>query len=322
MIPAKLDSGRTGRTLLFHRGRVLPACLAALTLATGGCVVGTQRFEAKVREADALRDALASVNRENTILDARTEALTRALAEEREASEQCAARAREREEELRKLREDYEAASRNYEGTRITREQFITELLEKEKASGKRIQEWNNRALACEAERETLRANSASMKGTIAELEQRVEETADAIALRMERDILVGRVERLTEEKRVAEREREARFATLSRELSAISTEVEASPSGPVMRLRIPGKLLREPGSRELSKAADQVLRAVAASAAAFPTASIVVTAEEPETAESIRALLAREKNLSGERIRLSPGGKEKRAAELLLIVP
>jgi len=307
---------------LFHRGRVLPVCLAALTLATGGCVVGTQRFEAKVREADALRDALASLNREKSILDARTEALSSALAGEKEASERCAARAREREAELQKLREDYDAASRNYEGTRITREQFITELLEKEKASGKRIQEWNNRSLACEAERETLRADSASMQRKIAELEKRVEETPDGIALRMERDILVGRVERLTEEKRVAERERGARFTTLSRELAAISPEVDASPFGPVMRLRIPGKLLRETGAPVLSPPAGAILRAVAASAAAFPTASIVVAAEEPEIAESIRAQLAREKNLSGERILLSPGGREKGSAELLLIVP
>lgn len=301
---------------------MLPVCLAALTLATSGCVVATSRFDAKVREADALRDALASVNREKTALEARTEALSGKLAEEKAASDQCAARAREREEELRKLREEYEATSRNYEGTRITREQFITELLEKEKASGKRIQEWNTRALACEADRETLRTDSASMKQKIAALEKRIEETPDMIALRMERDILAGRVERLKEEKRLAERERGARFAKLSRELSAISSEVSASPVGPVLRLRIPGKLLRENGTRELSNPATAILHAVAASAAALPAASIVVAAEEPETAESIRALLARETNLSGERILLAPEGREKGSAELLLIVP
>ena len=301
---------------------MLPACLAALTLVTGGCVVAASRFEAKAREADALRDALASVNREKHASDARTEELARALAGEQEASEQCASRAREREEEFRKLREEYDSASRNYEGTRITREQFISELLEKEKTSGERIREWTTRAMDCEAERESLRTESASLKRTIADLERRTEETPDRIALRMERDILAGRVERLSEERRVAERERGDRFASLSRELSAISPEVEASPVGPVMRLRIPGSLLRERGAGDLSDSAGAVLRAFAASAAALPTASIVVAAEEPEIAESIRALLAGEKNLSGERILLSPGGREKGSAELLLIVP
>ena len=307
---------------MFQYGRVLPACLAALLLFPGGCVVATSRFEAKVREADALRDALASVNREKNALEARTEAISRALAEEKAGAEKCADRAREREEELRKLREEYDSTSRNYEGTRITREQFITELLEKEKASGRRIQEWNARALACEGERETLRTESASMRKKIADLERRIEETPDALALRMERDILVGRVERLTEERRVAERERGNRFTALSRQLSAISPEVEASPDGAVMRLRIPPTLLRGSGSPELSTPAVAILRAVASSAAGLPTASIVVASEEPDIAESIRAHLVREKDLPGERVLLSPGGREKGSAELLLIVP
>lgn len=300
----------------------MPACLAAMTLATAGCVVGASRFDAKVREADALRDALASVNREKNAVDARTVVLSQKLAEEKEASRQCASRVREQEEEFRTLREKYDATSQTYEGTRITREQFIAELLEKEIASGKRIQEWNSRALACEAERETLRTESASMKQEIAELEKQIEATPDAIALRMERDILVGRVERLTEEKQLAERERGARFAKLSQELSTISPEVDASPVGPVMRLRIPGKLLRGKKAGTLSNPAAAILRAVATSAAALPAASIVVNAGEPEMAKSIRALLARETKLSGERILLAPGGREKGSAELLLIVP
>lgn len=300
----------------------MPACLAALTLSTGGCVVATSRFDAKVREADALREALASVNREKTAMDARAEALSRKLAEEQAAFERCETRAREREEELRKLREGYDAAGRNYEGTRITREQLITELLEKEKESGKRIQAWSARALACETERESLRKDSASMKQKIADLEKRVAETPDTIAIRMERDILAGRVERMTEEKRLAERNRRERLAKLSRELSAISPQANPLPVGPGMRLRLPGALLREPGTRELSKSAAEILRAVARSAAAIPAASIVVAAEEPEIAASIRAVLARESNLSGERILPAPGGREKGSAELLLIVP
>lgn len=307
---------------MFHRGRVLPACLAAITLATGGCVVTTSRYDAKIRENDALRDALASVNREKNVLEARTETLSGKVAETQESLERCIAGTAEREEELQALREDFDEANRQYEGTRITREQFITELLEKEKASGKRIQELNTRALSCETERESLRTESASMKQKIADLEKRIAEAPDAVALRMGRDILAGRVERLTEEIRLAEKERGSRFAQLARDLAAISAEITASPNGHALRLRIPGHLLREDGKETLSEPAAAILHAVGTSAAAIPSASVVVAAGETPTAESIQDLLARETNLPGDRILLVPGGREKGSAELLLIVP
>ncbi|GAB4368597.1 MAG: hypothetical protein Kow00128_14070 [Deltaproteobacteria bacterium] len=300
----------------------MPVCLAALTLATGGCVVASKRFDAKVREADALRDALASVNREQQALQARVEALSKSLAEETDSRKRCETEARGREEELLALRREFEEASRAYEGTRLTREQFITELLEKEKVSGKRIQEWNTRALACEAERESLRKETASLKQNIAELEARVAETPDRAALRMERDILAGRVDRLMEERRLAEKERSARFDALVRDLSAISSEVSAVRAGTVLLLRIPGHLLRPGKKKALPKPAERILHAVGTSAAALPTATIVVSAEEPATSESIRDLLGRESNLSGERIRVAPGRGGNGSAELLLVVP
>lgn len=299
----------------------MPVCLAALTLATGGCVVASKQFDAKVRETDALREALASLNREQQVLEARLASSTGKLAEETDARKRCESEARGREEELRTLRREFENTSRTYEGTRLTREQFITELLEKEKASGKRIQEWNGRALACEAERESLRKETASLKQHAAELERRSAETPDLLALRMERDILAGRVQRLTEERLRAAKDRAARFESLARELSAISPDVSASPAGTVLLLRIPGHLLRE-GKKTLPKPAERIFQAVGAAAAKLPTASIVVAAEEPATAESIRALLGRETTLSGERILLAPGGREKGSAELLLVVP
>jgi len=307
---------------LFHPGRVVPACLAALLLAAGGCVVPTKRFDAKVREADALRDALASVNREHQALEARTEALSKKLSEETESRERYEAQARERQEELRALRRDFGEATRTYEGTRLTREQFISELLEREKASGKRIQDWNARALSCETELESLRKKSASMNEKIAELESRVAETPDLLSVRMERDILAGRVQRLTEEARLAEKDRAARFESLTRDLSAISSDVTASPFGRILLLRIPPRVLREGDAKTLSTSAAKILHAVGTSAAALPSASIVVAAEEPDTAESIRALLGRDTKLPGDRVLLAPGGREKGAAELLLVVP
>lgn len=303
-------------------GLVLPVCLLALTLATDGCVIATSRFDAKVRESDALRDALASVNREKNALEARNEALAKQVAEEKDASERCAARAATQEEELRKLRAEFAETSRNFEGTRITREQFITELLEKEKGSGKRIQELSARALACESERETVLRESASMKQKIEELAKKAAETPDLVALRMERDILLGRVERLSEEKRLAEKRRTERLEALVREIAAISPEVTASPAGPALRLLLPGKVLLGKGKTTLSDAGKEMIGRIGKAASEFPGASVIVATDGRPAADEIQALLAREKNLPRERILVDPGGREKGGAELLLVVP
>lgn len=303
-------------------GRMLPVCLLALTLATDGCVVATSRFDSKVRESDALRDALASVNREKNSLEARYEALAKQAAEGKELSEQCAARAAAQEAELRKLRAEFRETSRNFEGTRITREQFITELLEKEKGSGKRIQELSGRALACESERETVLQESASLKQKIEELEKRAAETPDLITLRMERDILLGRVERLSEEKRLAEKRRTERLEVLVREIAAIAPGVAASPAGPALRLLVPGKTLLGKGNSALSEAGKELIGRIGKTASEFPGASVIVATDGKTAAEEIQALLAREENLPRERIIVAPGGREKGAAELFLVVP
>lgn len=303
-------------------GRRIPVCLLALALATNGCVVATSRFDAKVRESDALRDALASVNREKGALEARNEALAKEAAEQKDASERCAAARAAQEEELRKLRTEFTEASRNFEGTRITREQFITELLEKEKGTGKRIQELSTRALACESERETVLRESASLRQKIESLEKQAAETPDLITLRMERDILLGRVDRLAEERRLAEKRRKERFEALVREIAAISPGVAVITAGPALRLLVPGKALLGKGTSTLTDAGKELIGRVGKAASDLPGASVIVATDGKPAAEEIQALLAREGNLPGGRILVDAEGREKGAAELLLVVP
>jgi uncharacterized protein YlxW (UPF0749 family) len=54
------------------------AAVAAL-LACAGCIVTTSTYDAKVREAEALRDAYASSNREKTRLAGEVETLSKRL---------------------------------------------------------------------------------------------------------------------------------------------------------------------------------------------------------------------------------------------------
>ncbi|HEU5359913.1 MAG TPA: hypothetical protein VFU42_02020, partial [Candidatus Deferrimicrobiaceae bacterium] len=107
---------------------VLP--ILTIALGTGGCLVTASTYEGKTREADSLRDALASANKERTILEERFSAIQKQVADEKEANAALASRNREQMEELKKANEELESAVRNYEGTRITREELISELLE------------------------------------------------------------------------------------------------------------------------------------------------------------------------------------------------
>lgn len=298
------------------------APLLALCLAAGGCVVASSRFEVKARETETLRDALASVNKEKNALEARNEALEKRLADEAASARLLAARVQRQEEETRTLREQLAETGRHYEGTRITREQLIAELLEKEKASGKRIQELSARAQACETEGQMLRAETAALRHEAAELREKVKEAPDDAALQMERDVLLGRVERLTEERRLAEKRRDDRFATLARDVAALSPEVSATLLGPVFRLMVPGSVLTEKGKPGVSPAGRAVVGALGKAAAEFPTSSVIVTASGKPAAEEILALLTGEANLPAGRVVAAAGGREKGAAELVLLVP
>ena len=267
-------------------------------------MVASSKYEIKTKEADALRDAVAAANKEKTVLEARNEALQKQLADGMDAEAALAARVQAQEGEIRRMSEDLASTRKNYEGTRITREQFISELLEKEKVTGKRIQDLSERAQACGQALENLR-----------------KESADNGALKRERDILLGRVERLTEERRQEEKRRDDRFAALSEAIGKASRAVSVTSLGPALRVVLPEKVLFAKGKTTLSEGGKKTIALVGKAAAEFPTASILVSAGGKKIAGEIRAALADAGKIPGERIPVKIYEKEK-GAELLLLVP
>ena len=121
---------------------------------------------------------------------------------------------------------------------------MIAELLEKEKATGKRIQDLCARAEACETEREGLQRKMDQQAADLAELERKAAETPDIVTLRRERDILLGRVERFKEEQILEARRRDRRFAELARTFPGISPRITAAPIGPAIRVFVPDEIL------------------------------------------------------------------------------
>lgn len=163
-----------GEPNLFHRMAITLAAAAAL-LSCAGCIVTSSTYEAKVREVDVLRDAHASLNREKTRLAAEVEALAKESAREKANGGALAVQLREKEESLKRVSGELEAVRKASEGSRITREQFIDELLAKEKATGKRLQELSSRADACAEELARERRESAEREREVAELRKKLE---------------------------------------------------------------------------------------------------------------------------------------------------
>ena len=130
--------------------------LAAL-LSCAGCIVTTSTYDAKVREVEALRDAYASSNRDTSKLAGEVDTLSKQVTAEKTAGKALADRLREREESQKRTSGQLDALRKAYEGSRLTWEQFIDELLGKEKATGKRLQELSSRADACAEELAELR---------------------------------------------------------------------------------------------------------------------------------------------------------------------
>lgn len=130
--------------------------LAAL-LSCAGCIVTASTYDAKVREVEAVRDAYASSTRDTSRLAGEVEALTRQVTAEKTAGKALADRLREREESQKRTSGQLDALRKAYEGSRLTWEQFIDELLGKEKATGKHLQELSSRADACAEELAELR---------------------------------------------------------------------------------------------------------------------------------------------------------------------
>lgn len=297
------------------------ACLLALCLAVSGCMVASTRYEGKEREADTLRDALATTSKERSVMEAKNEALQVQLSGEKEEVAALTARVRAQEEEVRRVNDELASARKNYEGTRITREQFISELLEKEKTTGKRIQELNAKAQSCEQVQEPLRKETAARDAELAELRKKVENPLESEALRRERDILMGRVERLSEERKQEEKRREDRFASLTQYFGKVSAEIKTSSLGPTLRIYLPEKVLFVKGKAVLSEGGKQLLAEVGKAASGFSTASILFSTGGKKSAGEIRAVLTGAAKIPGDRI-LSKYIERERGAELLLLIP
>jgi hypothetical protein len=73
---------------------VIPFAAVAALLSCAGCIVTTSTYDAKVREAEALRDAYASSNREASKLAGEVEALSKRIAGQEAAIERLSIRAK------------------------------------------------------------------------------------------------------------------------------------------------------------------------------------------------------------------------------------
>lgn len=303
------------------KGFWLVVPLLAMALGTGGCLVTTSRYDAKTKEADSLRDALALTNKEKNTLEAKYVAIQKQVSDEKEANAVLSARVAEQEEELGQAREDLASIARKYEGTRITRDELISELLEKEKATGKRIQELSEMAQACDTERGTLRKKSAGQEAAISRLEEEVAQSPDMESLRRERDILLGRIERIREERLQEGKRRELAFAELAKTFSGISPRISAAPVGPAMRVRIPDTVLFAKGKSTLTDAGRNVIGEVGKAASDFPESVLIVTAGGKPKTDEILGLLTKAQSAGRERM-LAGGGSTGGETELLLVIP
>jgi hypothetical protein len=138
--------------------------------------------------------------------------------------------------------------------------------------------------------------------------------------LKRERDILLGRLERLTEERTHEQRRRDERFAALSEEVGKIR-DVSVTPLGPALRVVLPESVLFAKGKTVLSDGGKKTIALAGKAAGEFPTASILVSTGGKKVAGEIRAALAAAGKIPEERIHVKIYDKEK-GAELLLLVP
>jgi len=293
----------------------------ALALGTGGCLVTASTYEAKTREADTLREAVAFANKEKGTIETRLLASEKQISSAKEENTVLSGRLRAVEGELRTVKEESASIVGKYEGTRITREELISELLEKEKATGKRIQELNAIVQACEAEREKFRQEAAARGTAVSELEKQVQETPDVESLRRERDILLGRVERMKEERLREARRRDVRFAELAQKFSGISPQIAVETIGPTMRIQVSDKVLFRKGKSALTEAGKKMIEEVGKTASEFPAASIVITAGGKSQAGGILSALTKGHALPPGQV-LARAGTEGGAIELLLVIP
>ncbi len=141
----------------------LPVIAAALLLFGSGCIVTTSTYEMKAREADTLRDALGSLNRDKEKLAQENAALSREVASCRERQAALSAKLGEIEASLRQREQGLPDGLPTPQGDTVSRERFVDELLAREKATGQRLRELSERAEKCERQLEQTRRGTAAV---------------------------------------------------------------------------------------------------------------------------------------------------------------
>jgi peptidoglycan hydrolase CwlO-like protein len=312
-------------------GKTLRAIAApmALSLLASGCFVSTDRYMEKTQEADTLRDALASANKEKNVLAVRNESLQKQVADLKETGDSLAAKVKAQEAELSRLNTELAAAKKSYEGTRITREELISELLDKEKSTGKRIQELSARAQACDAEGDRLRKEIdrnaktiASREAEIGEMRAKLEKSPKEEEVRLERDTLLGKVERLTEDRKSEEKRRDARFEEIAAGLKSAAPTIQAAQAGPVLRMILPDKGLLKGTGPETTESGKALFDAVAKTVVDFPSTALLLSGADEKAVKGMSAALEAWAKLPAGRIIAGTRGKGEVGLELLVVVP
>ena len=270
------------------------AILAAVLFVSGpGCVVTKSSYDLKAQETDSLRSALASLNREKA-----------KLAEENAA---LSAQVKDMDESLKRLGEGLPESRRTYDKERITRGQFVDELLEGERATGRRMQELSTKADKCENELARVRVDASSREREVEELENRL-------------SILTGRVERIREEDRDASLRRNETLTRVETDLEEMFPEIGVTPIGSSLRIVVPEKLLFGDRGGKLTKAGAAIVSRISEVVSELPSASLLIITDGKASAETLRA--AASSNGKVPRERLQSRVREKgRGAEFLLVV-
>jgi hypothetical protein len=123
---------------------------AVLLLSGAGCIVTKSSYDMKTAETDTLRSALAELNREKARLAAENAELSKQGVACREKEAALAAQVKQMDQSLKRLGEGLTGSRPADDRRRMTREQFIEDLIESERATERRMRDLAARAEACE----------------------------------------------------------------------------------------------------------------------------------------------------------------------------
>ena len=267
-----------------------------------------------------MRDALASLNRDKAKLAEENAKLSKQVASIKDAEAALSSQVKEMEASLKRLGEAMPDSRPAFNGNRITRERFIEELLEREKATGRRLQELSARNEGYEQDLERMRRESAARDREVSELKEKLSILVPrGEQLQGERNILSGRVERLQEEQRNTLRLRDEKLARLAADLGKVSPEIDVTPLGPALRIVMPERLVVRGSSGKLTKMGTAIVSKVSGAVSDLPSASLLVIAGGQAVAETVRSAASSTGRIPKERL-LSHVRDKDRTAEFLLI--